>query len=121
MSGLNSFSGHSTQVGNARFDGGRDKYGRSAQQAYTADRLVCLGMIVRMPKAVVAREPERTYLSNDWTEPERDQAVQYHRTLKQARERMAAVADTDRVQHRQQQIRERAEARRSVLAQAGLL
>jgi hypothetical protein len=110
MSGIEHYSNKSVQViDGVRFTAGRDKYGRSCYQVTTDDNLMALGMIVRLPKQVVAQNPDRTYLTNDWTlgYESRHVATQEHRKLDDARQRFIELAKSERVQalHTEKQVK----------------
>lgn len=75
----------------ANWHRGRDKYGRAEHRLTSGGRTV--GVVVRMPKAYIAKHPERVYLSNDWTDIIRgDHNVAYHRTLKDAKARIERLS-----------------------------
>lgn len=64
----------------------RDDYGRSAHRLQRPDHTV-VGVVVKLPHV---QNPLRAYLSNDWT-IRGDAAVQYHRTLADAKARIEAA------------------------------
>ena len=100
MSGIERYSnaeGAYTVVDGVSFTKGWDKYGRTCQFVQSASNRVAVGMIVRLPKVAIARQPGRVYLTNDWTlsyeqkQADAERGVQYHKTLTEAKARMLAI------------------------------
>ncbi|MFZ4431630.1 MAG: hypothetical protein ACOYOQ_00385 [Microthrixaceae bacterium] len=72
-----------------RFHATRDDYGRPMKVLTGNGRT--LGVVVTLPKVARRANPERAYLVNDWTNPDRDAAVSYHRTLAAAKAHLVAI------------------------------
>lgn len=75
----------------------RDGYGRPVKALRGPSIMYRFAaVVVTLPKRYRQENPERGYLVNDWTNPDRDAAVTYHPTLAAAKAHAEMVVDRDK-------------------------